>query len=213
MVKVSITLPNNAQITFESEEPEVIHEVVGMVLRDLPRDLMQSAVHVNGNGGGHPESLTSDGPVQVASESAPPESPSPSTQETSEKSTEKRAAASKQRKSTSSKDTVPKRQGSHRKLTDGEQDFLEFCQKANPMGDMRRVVVVAEGASRYLGHESVNSEELGRLFDLVGWQRPHSFVQTLRNSARSKFRWLERVPGRSGQYKVTDLGRRTALSS
>jgi hypothetical protein len=78
---------------------------------------------------------------------------------------------------------------------------------------MRRVVVAAEGASLYLGHESVNSEELGRLFDRVDWQRPHSFVQALRNAARSKFRWMERVPGRSGQYKVTDLGRRTAFSS
>ena len=42
MVKVSISLPNNTQITFESEESEVLHEVVGMVLRDLPRDLMRS---------------------------------------------------------------------------------------------------------------------------------------------------------------------------
>jgi hypothetical protein len=78
---------------------------------------------------------------------------------------------------------------------------------------MRRVVVAAEGASRFLGYQSVSAEELGRLFDLAGWQRPHSFVQTLRNAARSKFRWLERVPGRSGQYKVTDLGRTTAFSS
>jgi hypothetical protein len=213
MVKVSITLPNNAQITFESEEPEVIHEVLGMVLRDLPRDLMQSTVHVNGNGGGHSESLTSDSPAEARSESIPPESPSPVTQEASEKSTRKESPASAPRKSTSNKDAVPKRQNVQRRFTDSERNFVAFCQRANPMGDMRRVVVAAEGAGLYLGHESVNSEELGRLFDLIGWQRPHSFVQTLRNSARSKFRWLERVPGRSGQYRVTDLGRRTALSS
>jgi len=213
MVKVSITLPNNAQITFESEEPEVIHEVVGMVLRDLPRELMQSAVHVNGNGGGDSGSLTSNGSDEARHESAPSELPSPVTRESPEKGARKESQDSAPRKPAGSRDVPPRRQGSPRKLTDAEQDFAEFCQKANPMGDMRRVVVVAEGASRYLGHESVNSEELGRLFDLVGWQRPHSFVQTLRNSARSKFRWLERVPGRSGQYKVTDLGRRTALSS
>jgi hypothetical protein len=213
MVKVSITLPNNAQITFESEEPEVIHEVVGMVLRDLPRDLMQSAVYVSGNGGGDSESPASNGSVQVASESAPPQSPLPVTQEASGKNTEKEAAASAQGKSGSNKDTVPKRQNVQRRFTDSERNFVAFCQRANPMGDMRRVVVAAEGASLYLGHESVNSEELGRLFDLVDWQRPHSFVQALRNAARSKFRWMERVPGRSGQYKVTDLGRRTAFSS
>ena len=43
MVKVSISLPNNTQITFESEESEVLREIVGMALRDLPRDLMRSA--------------------------------------------------------------------------------------------------------------------------------------------------------------------------
>jgi hypothetical protein len=57
----------------------------------------------------------------------------------------------------------------------------------------------------------VDAEDLERLFDLAGWPRPHSFVQTLRNAARSKFRWLERVPGRSGHYTVTHLGRATAL--
>jgi hypothetical protein len=213
MVKVSITLPNNAQITFESEEPEVIHEVVGMVLRDLPRDLMQSAVHINGNGGGESESLTDNGSVKSRSESSPPESSSSVIQQSSEQSTEKESAVSPPRKPTGDQDTVPKCRSNTSKLTDAEQDFVAFCQKANPLGDMRRVVVAAEGASRYLEHESVNSEELGRLFDLAGWQRPHSFVQTLRNAARSKFRWLERVPGRSGQYKVTDLGRSTAFSS
>ena len=60
---------------------------------------------------------------------------------------------------------------------------------------------------------SVDAGELGRLFDLAGWQRPHSFVQTLRNAARSKFRWLERMPGRSGYYTVTEVGRETALGS
>ncbi len=79
------------------------------------------------------------------------------------------------------------------------------------MGDMRRVVVAAEGASRFLDTTTVDADELGRLFDLVAWSRPHSFIQTLRNAARSKFRWLERIPGRSGQYAVTDLGRTTAL--
>ena len=42
MVKVSISLPNNTQITFESDEAEVLREIVSMALRDLPRDLMQA---------------------------------------------------------------------------------------------------------------------------------------------------------------------------
>ena len=80
MVKVSITLPNNAQITFESDEPEVIHEIVGMVLRDLPRELMQSAVAVNGNSGYQGESAKGKIPTAVAIKTAvelPPEQISP----------------------------------------------------------------------------------------------------------------------------------------
>ena len=92
-----------------------------------------------------------------------------------------------------------------------EQAFVDFCRAANPLGDMRRVVVAAEGASRYLAMEGVDAESLGRLFDIVGWPRAHNFVQTLRNAARSKFGWLERVPGRAGHYTVTNVGRSTAL--
>ena len=72
---------------------------------------------------------------------------------------------------------------------------------------MRRVVVAAEGASRHLQQFSVDTERLERLFRLAGWPAAHSFIQTLRNAARTKFRWMERVPGRSGHYTVTDVGR------
>ena len=76
---------------------------------------------------------------------------------------------------------------------------------------MRRVVVAAEGARRFLGMEAVSQEELTSLFDAVGWKQPGSPVQTLRNAARSSFRWLERVPGRRGYYTVTDKGRAEVL--
>ena len=92
-----------------------------------------------------------------------------------------------------------------------ERAFVDFCRAANPLGDMRRVVVAAEGANRYLSMDGVDAEALGRLFDTVGWPRAHNFVQTLRNAARSKFGWLERIPGRAGHYTVTDVGRSTAL--
>ena len=68
-----------------------------------------------------------------------------------------------------------------------ERAFVDFCRAANPLGDMRRVVVAAEGANRYLSLDGVDAEALGRLFDIVGWPRAHNFVQTLRNAARSKF--------------------------
>ena len=76
---------------------------------------------------------------------------------------------------------------------------------------MRRVVVATEGASRILGYLSVDAEDLAALFDLAGWRRPHNFTQTLRNAARDKFRWLERVPGRTGKYAATSLGRSVTL--
>ena len=92
-----------------------------------------------------------------------------------------------------------------------ELAFVQFCQSVNPMGDMRKVVVAIEGAARFLQMTSVDEQELQTLFDRVGWRQPNSFPQTLRNAARSTFRWLERVPGRAGHYTVTDLGRKTIL--
>jgi hypothetical protein len=225
MVKVSITLPNNAQITFESEEPEVIHEIVGMVLRDLPRDLMQTPGPVNGNGGrpGEPANGKTAAIVRID----PPEEQPPDPPAYGERSAgggvRKAPRAGRTSKAfpkilNETTTTPPVLQsavstptGAGPAATDPEAGFTEFCRISNPLGDMRRVVVAAEGARRFLGAESVDAEGLVRLFVLAGWARPHSFVQTLRNAARSKFRWLERVPGRSGFYTVTDLGRSTAL--
>ena len=89
--------------------------------------------------------------------------------------------------------------------------FVQFCQSLNPLGDMRKVVAAAEGAAQFLEMDSVDADDLARLFEQVGWMIPHSFTQTLRNAARSKFRWLERVPGRSGHYMVTTVGRTVIL--
>jgi len=174
MVKVSIILPNKAQISFESEEPEVIHEIVGIVLRDLPRELMQAQLPVDG---------ILDQPIAAEKGSSV-----------------SRPAASHRRRPP--KGVAP---------AGGERAFTEFCRSANPLGDMRRVVVAAEGARRSLDLDSVDTTDLERLFDLAGWRRPHSFIQTLRNAARGKFRWLERVPGRAGRYAATDLGRSVTL--
>ena len=105
----------------------------------------------------------------------------------------------------------PLRESGQGVASEAEQAFIEFCRVASPLGDMRMVVVAAEGARRFLSMDGVDAHELERLFDLAGWRSPHSFIQTLRNAARSKFRWLERLPGRSGRYTVTTLGRAVIL--
>lgn len=92
------------------------------------------------------------------------------------------------------------------------EDFTAFCQAINPTGNMRRVVVAAEAANRFFGQEGVTADELTDLFDLIGWRRPRDLTQTMRNSARSKFGWLERIPGRAGRYSATEVGRSTTLS-
>ena len=94
-----------------------------------------------------------------------------------------------------------------------EDAFGRFCRSIAPMGDMRRTIVAAEGAKRYLGAASVSGESLGRLFDLAGWMRPADFPQTLRNAARNKFGWLERVPGKPGHYVVTPQGRAKVIDT
>ena len=288
MLKISITLPNNAQINLESEDELVIDKILGMVLLDITRDMLVSPPAANGNAAPVPppeeraapavaarpapavsqELAPSPPPNSVLPDAglAPPEveataaanpETSPSVPPTARPAgvannppgagsvagfyREPGAAPGQEPESgwpgdeeyenEFEDDTEPETpqvaglvgMGMGMAVGSGvaparpivsslaEQAFIDFCRAANPLGDMRRVVVAAEGASRYLGMDGVDAEELGRLFDLAAWPRPHNFVQTLRNAARSKFGWLERVPGRAGHYSVTDLGRATAL--
>ena len=221
MVKVSITLPNATQISLEAEEAEIAHGVVGIVLRDLPQELMVSASTFEGrstlpSGLEKGSSVTSavlpgnpaeaDRKADVVPDTASDFEPQPRSSA---------GAAGRQRTATQS----PSAQDSSGAEVTGrephspeqERDFVKFCHSANPLGDMRRVVVAAEGANRIFAMPSVDAEDLAGLFDLAGWRRAHNFTQTLRNAARDKFRWLERLPGRTGRYAVAELGRSVTL--
>jgi len=201
MVKVSISLPNNAQITFESEEAEVLREIVGMALRDLPRELMQSpSPEKVGDATEKSTSVaTTASSAAVTAEAAPPAVPVS-------------APAATAKASGSGSDVAAAILPEFSSET-GRAAFTAFCRETSPLGDMRRVVVAAEGASRHFGVDGVNAEELGWLFDMAGWRKPGNFTQTLRNAARSKFGWLERIPGRSGRYATTPLGLSKTLPS
>ena len=200
MVKVSISLPNNAQITFESEEAEVLREIVSMALRDLPRDLMQSsspdAV------GSATEKSTSVAATALAAAAMTAEPASPAVPVSPPAATPSQSTPKSNDGAGTGTAAMPPEFSSEA----GRAAFTTFCREAAPLGDMRRVVVAAEGASRHFAVDGVNAEELGWLFDLAGWRRPGNFTQTLRNAARSKFGWLERIPGRSGHYAATPLG-------
>ena len=225
MVKVSITLPNSAHITLESDEPEIIREVVGIVLRDLPKDLLRpgpDASQDTGEGqvsqkGSSVDNYEITMGSRVSSDQpghAPPtqHEPTKAPRRSRQTATIHRTGAARRRSTELiiTQEKTPNIQGeSTAEFTDA---FVKFCGSASPMGDMRRVVVAAEGAHRFLGMESVDAEDLARLFDLAEWRRPHNFTQTLRNAARDKFRWLERVPGRAGRYAATNRGRAVTLS-
>ncbi len=224
MVKVSITLPNSTQITLESEEPEIIRQVVDMALGALPRDLMQADPNSSKNSGGVPVlekgiSVTvppptlAPGPVATEPEDSPekPRDGVPRTATQSRTRNRTHRSPSAGQPAEQADPTAQLEAPSVRRTAEREDLFARFCRSANPMGDMRRVVVAAEAAHRFMGMASVDAAELARLFALAGWQLPHDFTQTLRNAARDKFRWLERVPGRTGRYSVTDLGRAKTL--
>ncbi len=221
MVKVSINLPNSTQISFEADADEIAQGVVGAVLRDLPLDLMDHVQSPDGkspNGappsapaearddGAGGDGLISDEdtsePEEDAAEAADDDSPAPSPARTGDSPT----AVEQPPLSPETMTTVGDL-GANGEIG----SFAEFCRSASPIGDMRRVVVAAEGASRILGMTSVDAEDLARLFDMAGWRSAHNFTQTLRNAARDRFRWLERVPGRAGRYSVTDIGRSATL--
>ncbi len=224
MVKVSISLPNNTQITFESDEAEVLREIVSMALRDLPRDLMQAPTAGDGQPANESpadesaEKSTSVAGAALSAAAAPePEpgpTPAPEPAPDDDSSVAEPAAAPAP---VAAQELSPPVSGDGNGQAtaempaeflseEGQRNFAAFCQETNPLGDMRRVVVAAEGASRHFGADGVNADDLGWLFDMARWRRPGDFTQTLRNAARSKFGWLERIPGRSGRYAATPLG-------
>ena len=222
MVKLSISLPNSTQITLESDEPDVINQVLGMLLHGSTTGgalaVASPAVPANGHGGAG-EKGTDVTPEE------PPGTPQSVSESHAQPSDGLPREVVSQRQSpalainvTPTAPALPANEPDDRLMLEAQspaalEDFTVFCQSANPMGDMRRVVVAAEGASRFFNTDGVNAEELGELFDLAGWRRANSFTQTLRNSARTKFGWLERVPGRSGRYAPTDRGRSETLGS
>ena len=218
MLKLSITLPNGVLVTLESDGAEPVHEVLAQVL---------SSVQMDGRHAGEVQSGATVDVERVTEKSSSvpgyasalgAEGPGDSTNG---------LARHPVRGSNSSHGYAPSGNGTngnnHGETGDNtldlsgyspqaQQDFISFCEAINPTGDMRRVVVATEAADRFFGLEGVTADEAGELFDLIGWRRANNFTQTIRNAARSKFGWLERIPGRSGRYAATDVGRSTTLS-
>ncbi len=228
MSKLSISLPNNTQITLESDEAEVVHDVLGMVLSGMPLDAMTPVVAtppaVNGHGDSVEKSTdTSAQQLETADSIPAPQdnglAPVPRPVGASSPETPHIVPNGTSTNGTSASPPLPSG-GFADEIMDvklqpqqNREDFRSFCQSLNPMGDMRRVVVAAEGGSRFFSWDGVSADDLGDLFDLAGWRRANSFTQTLRNAARSKFGWLERIPGRSGRYAATDVGRSIIFGS
>lgn len=183
MLKVSISLPNGAEITCEASDPSLCRQMLEMVLKDLHGDLMSG-----GQKGDQTASLDIDGGSGALSEVS---------------------SAQREHSNGASVGAAESRPSP----TPAESEFAEYCRGVSPVGDMRRVVLAAWAANRFLGTGSISDRELSRLFLLVGWRKPESFTQALRNAARSKFRWLERIPGRSGYYCATDVGIRAVVPS
>lgn len=212
MVKLSISLPNTTQITLESEEAGVIHEVLGMVLSGMDLNAAPASVtapHHEAGGNGVVEKGTdaveeyeSPAVARQVNGVAVSQSITSTPTETVDATSNGRAIHPPPPSEVSDDSLDLGRQPQQ-----AREDYRAFCQSLNPMGDMRRVVVAAEAANRFFGWDGVSADVLGELFDLSGWRRANSFTQTLRNAARSKFGWLERIPGRSGRYAATDVGR------
>lgn len=181
MLKVSISLPNGAEITCEGSDPSLCSRMLEMVLKDLPGELMGG-----GQKGERAASVVIDGGPEALSELSSVQS----------EHSNGASGGAEESKAPS---------------TPAESEFAEYCRSVAPVGDMRRVVLAAWAANHFLGTGSISDKELSRFFQLVGWRKPESFTQALRNAARSKFRWLERIPGRSGYYCATDVGIRAVV--
>ena len=224
MNKLSITLPDGSQICIESDDAGLVREVLYSFMPQLigsngaapdapVAKPVEPPVHSNGhaasNGSAQHAAEPQRAPVVVAAENngVPPAAPAVAVVQMAPPPPAPAPAAA----ASSEPEPAPAPTITAETMTPSEHEYIAFCQRVNPLGDMRRVVVAAEAAHRYLNITSVDPDSLEHLFTLAGWPIPHSFVQTLRNAARTKFRWLERIAGLSGHYKVTNTGRSIVL--
>ncbi len=233
VIKLVITLPNGSQVSIESDDRELVREFYYSALPQLtgvlpadaepapaaPPEFVSQAKHdgVMGNGvNGRPH--WDDAPVGTPDPEATapaangaepttvmPESPEAGTVRAEPNTHQVTGNGNGQPAN------IPDRNGAIQPITADELEYVAFCRRVSPLGDMRRVVVAAEAGDRYLSIKSVDPDELSPLFSLAGWPLPHNFVQTLRNAARTKFRWLERIAGQPGHYRVTNVGRSIVL--
>ena len=217
MNKLSITLPLGAQVSIESDDRELVREVLHSFMPQLvgsndetptPSLTATSGSPVSTNGHSRENGVTHERPAETAPEPMPAV---PQTDVRSPAIVQRVTAPPVAQSPAETANGATNGVSPMVPTTPDELEFMAFCQRVNPLGDMRKVVAAAEAAHRYLNIVSVDPDELERLFTLIGWPIPHSFVQTLRNAARTKFRWLERIPGRPGHYKVTNTGRSIVL--
>ena len=225
MIKLNITLPSGAQVSIEADDKELVREVLYSAMPHLNGvahesngetngSALEPPVHHNGSQTNGQGSVPAQ-PMHVSNGAEPARDVTPATTNGNHApgpTATIAAPVNRQPAPVEAAPAVPVAAApAYAPSTPDEHEYIAFCQRVNPLGDMRRVVVAAEAAHRHLAVQSVDPEELERLFTLAGWSIPHSFVQTLRNAARTKFRWLERIPGKPGHYRVTDTGRKIVL--
>ena len=218
MLKLSITLPNNILITLESDGPGPVHEVLAMVLGSVQPDIrpaVEPSIPRDSTTGDGAEK--SNGVPFRQDVQSQPVSPNPRIgwdhgQAADGDASAAVIAGANGMAGYTIGDTGDNGLDLNRYSRQAQEDLAAFCLSINPTGDMRRVVVVAEAANRFFGLAGVTADEVGELFDLIGWRRANSFTQTIRNAARTKFGWMERIPGRAGRYAATQVGRSTTLS-
>ena len=238
VIKLAITLPNGAQVSIETEDRELARELLYSALPELNGGGAASAINAantdappypngnsadNGSGYATPTEPQSSAGLLAAADGGeitspasnghppPPESPPSYARDVAPAAATMQDATAPTVDATSNSIPANERVRVTEPTTPEEREYVAFCQHVSPLGDMRRVVVAAEAADRFLAVKSVDPDELSQLFSLADWPLPHSFVQTLRNAARTKFRWLERIPGQSGHYRVTNMGRSIVL--
>ena len=218
VVKLSISLANGTLVTLEADETGLMHDVLRMVLDSVPPGPVEAEVSAP------VQAEWGEVDVEKGTGATPPEGVQNSS--SAQRGTNGVNGAAGGQASTNGAQPHPGPAASATTIGEpgddrldlgrfsqqSREDFRAFCQPINPTGDMRRVVVAAEAANRFFGIDGINADEVGELFDLIGWRRANSFTQTIRNAARTKFGWMERIPGRSGRYAPTDFGRAMTLS-
>lgn len=99
------------------------------------------------------------------------------------------------------------RDGAATRNDGGMPGLRAFYQAKNPRNDMEKVTIVAYYAREFRAVSEFSEEEIKPLLNEAGERKlPRSIPNTIGNTTRSGYGYMESVRGKRGYYRLTNAG-------